>query len=96
MAKVVWLHSATEDAIRLFYFLETKDQPAAKRMLQAVETGAERILKSPRIGFLRGDDRREFYIQFGDGYYVLRYILDAEQNVIIIRVWHSREDRNPV
>jgi len=36
--------------------------------------------------------RRELYLAFGAGAYVLRYIL-TENNIVVIRVWHSRERR---
>lgn len=94
--KAIWLTAATKDAVRLFYFLEKKDAEAARRMLQLLEEGAEFLTGSPRIGMPVGDGRREFYMQFGGGYYVLRYMLDPEENVVIVRTWHSREDRNPV
>lgn len=94
--QVTWLQSASEDSVRLFYFLCEKDQEAARRMLKLLEEGAEFLDDSPRVGIPVGDDRREFYIPFGAGYYVLTYMLDLEGKPVIIRVWHSREDRNPV
>lgn len=39
-----------------------------------------------------GTGRRECYLPFGAGAYVLRYQLDGEA-IVIIRVWHSREHR---
>ena len=41
------------------------------------------------------DDRpeRELVIRFGSGAYVLRYRIDDQGDVIIIRVWHGRERR---
>lgn len=94
--RVTWLRSASEDAVRLFYFLDDKDKKAAKRMLKLLEERAEFLISSPRVGMPVGDDRRELYIPFGAGYYVLTYMLDVEGNPVIIRVWHSRQDRNPV
>lgn len=37
--------------------------------------------------------RRELVVPFGVRSYVLRYIIDNDGNVVILRVWHSREDR---
>jgi hypothetical protein len=36
--------------------------------------------------------RRELFVPFGVGAYVLRYRLTGE-NLVVIRVWHSRESR---
>ena len=37
--------------------------------------------------------RRELVISFGAGAFVLRYMWDKYDTVVIIRVWHSRENR---
>ena len=39
-----------------------------------------------------GTDRRELFLPFGASSYVLRYLID-EQTVVIVRVWHGRENR---
>lgn len=36
--------------------------------------------------------RRELYLPFAGGAYILRYRLEGD-SVIIIRVWHGREQR---
>ena len=33
------------------------------------------------------------FVAFGAGAYVLRYIVEPEGAIVILRVWHSREDR---
>lgn len=38
--------------------------------------------------------RRELFLAFGTGAYVLRYKMDVAGTVVIIRVWHSRENRD--
>jgi len=37
--------------------------------------------------------RRELVISFGAGAFVLRYMWDRNDTVVIIRVWHSKENR---
>jgi plasmid stabilization system protein ParE len=37
-------------------------------------------------------ERRELFVPFGVGAYVLRYRL-REETIVVIRVWHSRELR---
>jgi plasmid stabilization system protein ParE len=37
--------------------------------------------------------RRQAFLNFGAGAYVIRYRRDDEANVVIVRVWHSREKR---
>ncbi len=92
--KVLWLPEALADLERLYDFLQAKDAAAAERALGVIETGADRLLQYPRIGQPMDDDseRRQLFLPFGGGSYVLRYRLHRD-SVVILRVWHSREDR---
>ncbi len=92
--KLTWLPEARGDIERLYSFLLDKDPAAAARMIRAVRTGAAKLRDFPRLG-RRMDDttrRRELSIPFGAGAYVLRYRA-RDDEVIVIRVWHSREER---
>lgn len=93
--KLRWLPEAWQDIQRLFEFLADKDPDAAARALVVISDGADRLLELPEIGWPMNDDtrRRELYLPFGAGAYVLRYRLDGEA-IIVIRVWHSRERRD--
>jgi plasmid stabilization system protein ParE len=50
---------------------------------------------SPRLGRPMPDEtgRRELFIAFGAGAYVLRYVLEGDDKIVVIRVRHSRESR---
>jgi plasmid stabilization system protein ParE len=37
-------------------------------------------------------ERRELFVPFGAGAYVLRYRIHAD-TIVVLRVWHSREER---
>lgn len=89
-----WLPEAWEDVQRLFEFLVGKDSLAAAQAMELIGEGADRLLDMPEIGWPMSDDtrRRELYLPFGTSAYVLRYRLDGD-SVVIIRVWHSREQR---
>lgn len=91
---LVWLPQAQTDIQRLYDFLLARDPRAAERAIRAIQLGAQRLLELPRIGRRMDDDteRREFFVPFGAGAYVLRYRLQ-EDIIVVIRVWHSREER---
>ena len=93
-ARLVWLPEAKEDIERLHNFLAEKDPVAAIRAVQLILRGAERLEKLPELGRVMpdGTQRREYFVPFGASAYVLRYRLAAKE-VVIIRVWHGREDR---
>ncbi len=96
MAQLKWLPEALADIERLYDFLHNKDARAAAKAAKTLLTGASILKESPRIGRPMPDEtgRRELFISFGAGAYVLRYKLEDPNTVIIIRVWHSRENRN--
>lgn len=89
-----WLPETWDDIERLFRFLEDKNPAAAKRAVDLIIKGADNLLDTPELGARMNDNshRRELYLPFGAGAYVLRYRLD-DDDIIIIRVWHSRERR---
>jgi plasmid stabilization system protein ParE len=96
-AKIVWRERALEDIDRLYRFLFNKNEEAATKAARIILRGSSLLEESPRIGrpMADGTGRRELFIPFGSGFYVLRYFLaDNDDNVVIIvRVWHGREDR---
>ena len=92
--ELVWLPEAKEDIARLHEFLKHKNPDAASRAVDLLLKGADRLIDFPEIGKPLGDElkRRELFLAFGAGAYVLRYVL-TEKNIVVIRVWHSRENR---
>jgi plasmid stabilization system protein ParE len=95
MPEVKWLPEALDDLERLFAFLREKNPDAAARAAQAILDGANLLVTSPRLGRPMPDKtgRRELFVPFASGAYVLRYIVEREDTAVIIRVWHSRELR---
>lgn len=94
MSEVIWLPEAIEDLVRLHAFLSSKNAEVAKRAATIILKGADLLSDFPEIGkpMLDGTERRELFEPFGDGSYVLRYKIENDQ-VVIIRVWHSKECR---
>jgi plasmid stabilization system protein ParE len=95
VSRVTWLPEALQDTRRLFGFLQAKNPAAAVRAAHILRDGARLLTDFPEMGrpMNDGTGRRELFIPFGSGGYVLRYVIDG-QAVVIIRAWHSREHRN--
>ncbi len=95
MSQIVWLPEAVKDVTRLREFLEDKSPEAASRVAALIRSGAKTLTDFPAIGkpMNDGTGRREILLPFGAGGYVLRYRIE-QQIVVIIRVWHSRENRD--
>ena len=94
MANVIWLPGAKEDIARLHTFLKEKNPRAARQALEAIRAGARELEAHPQLGRPMNDEtgRRELFIPVGRQGYVLRYMLDV-RDVVVIRVWHARERR---
>lgn len=92
---MIWLPEALGDIERLHDFLNEKSPQAARRAAQTILEGAHLLEGAPEAGrpLSDGTGRRELFLPFGAGSYVLRYRLDAPGSVVVIRVWHSRENR---
>ena len=92
--ELIWLPEAREDIGRLFDFLVDVNPAAAARAVRLIQKGARTIGEQPELG--RPMDgptkRRELFLPFGASAYVIRYRI-ADQTIVIIRVWHGREDR---
>jgi plasmid stabilization system protein ParE len=93
-AKVVWRERALGDIDRLYDFLFEKNKEAAAKAAQIILRGSSLLEESPQLGrpMADGTKRRELFIPFGSGYYVLRYFLTSD-TIIIVRVWHGLENR---
>lgn len=96
ITSVRWLPEALQDVERLYRFIAKKSPTAASRVAGTILEGAEFLLTTPSAGRPMPDDtrRREWFVPFGSGAYVLRYRLNNDRTVVIIRVWHSKEIRN--
>ena len=95
MATIKWHARAVTDLDRLREFLFAKNPVTAARAVKIIIQGAVLLEKAPNLGrpMADGSKRRELFMPFGTGSYVLRYLI-KEDTVVVVRVWHSREDRN--
>ena len=87
-----WTTSARADLVRLHEFLDPVNPRAAALAVRHIVAGAKRIPARPRLGqrlrqFAGREVRR---LLIGD--YEIRYEL-AGQDVFLLRIFHSREDR---
>ncbi len=91
---LIWLPEAKNDLDRLYTFLLDINPASAAKAMQAVLDGSNDLQTHPRTGrpMNDGTSRRELFIPFGAGNYVLRYRI-FDDKTVILRVWHSRENR---
>lgn len=93
MKALRWLPEAVHDLVRLRDFIGDKNPAAAERAARRIREAAAILRKQPELGrSVEGEDFRDLLAPFGGGAYVLRYRID-EDAVVVVRVWHGREER---
>jgi toxin ParE1/3/4 len=92
MPALIWHPDALADVARLHQFLAQTSPAAARRGAAAIIKTSDKIIKNPLLGSPRMEFR-EWPAKFGKRAYVLRYFILDNGDVLITRVWHSRETR---
>ncbi len=88
--KLRFTSKALEDLERLHDFLAEKNPVAADRIRRQLLDSFQTLLKQP----LAGKPVKSLPVrQWVAGDYVIRYLIEAEQSLTIVRIWHGREDR---
>ena len=93
MPRLIWSRQALLDVQRLYRFLASKNQDAAKRAVSAVRQGVRVLAYQSRIGRPvddMPDEFREWMIDFGDSGYLVRYRIGSDA-ITILAVGHQRE-----
>ena len=94
--KIEWLTEATIDIVRLRDFIKKENPRAAKKAGQRILDAVDLLTRNPEAGMPSSDEGceefRDLYAPFGRGGYAIRYRIE-QQIIIIVRVWHSREER---
>lgn len=85
---------AAADVERVRYFLDANNPEAAKRALGRIFAVLEKLQDFPQLGRPTEDaDIRQIVIRFGSAGYIVRYVVLANSDILMIRLWHGREAR---
>jgi len=87
--------AALADIERLHAFLIDKNPTAARRAVIALDRAMQSLEIFPERGRPTGTPGvRELIVPFGRSAYVMRYAYaQATDEVVILRLWHGREQR---
>lgn len=94
--RIIWARETKDDFKRFNEFLTPINPSAALAAVEAINEQVMMLVDYPEAGTSLDDDteRRDLYIQYGAHGYVLRYVPDFEaEEILILRIWHGREDR---
>jgi plasmid stabilization system protein ParE len=90
-----WAEAASRDLKRLHAFIKKENPHAALLALQRIVESSENLRLFSEMGRRSEQpNNRELSASYGSGAYVLRYRADKTGHIIILRVWHSREQKH--
>lgn len=90
--KVKWTSKALSDLARLHDFLAPVNPVVARRIVRTLSRAPDVLSGNPRRGERLDEYAPREVRRIITGDYELRYEI-AGQIVIILRIWHGREDR---
>jgi len=91
--RLIWSPPALADVQRLFNFLASKDEDAARRAIKIIRAGVKILAHQPQAGRPVEDMDpafREWLIDFGSSGYIALYHFDGE-TATILAVRHQKE-----
>lgn len=94
MSQIVWTQNATDDLNRHYDFIKVNNPEAAARAIQTIVSSGESLQDNPRRGAIVDEiaGLRKLLVPFGKYGYMIHYVI-LEDDVIILRVYHGRENR---
>ena len=94
MPQIIWSNNALDDIERLHRFLKSKSESAAIRAVTLILEAGQQLQKFPTIGkpVTKRPNHRDLIKSFGAGAYVIRYRIEPENSVVILKIWHSKEN----
>ncbi len=92
--QLIWEYGAVEDLAKIREFIEPHNKKSALHAAQRILQATDLLLENPYLGRPLEDmpEFHELVIPFGQRGYIMRYRVD-QQTIIILRIWHARENR---
>lgn len=96
MSLVIWSEQASLDIQRHYAFLQNKNLDAAVRAVRAIVQAGDSLEQNPFRGTIidERNELRRLPVSFGKFGFVLHYqVFEAGESVVIVKVYHGRENR---
>jgi len=94
MPRLIFSQDSITDLQRLYEFLATKNAAASDRARQKILADLKALPHFPEAHRpVQGmAHQRELVIKFGSYGYIARYHHERGADVVVLRIWHQRED----
>ncbi len=92
--KLIYAPEAVEDLKYLREFIRTKNPIATKRIAKLILAGIDQLRTFPNMGTSVEKAPNPAVVRdLIIGNYLARYLI-TEQQIIVLRIWHQKEDRD--
>jgi len=94
MSEIIWTETAIDDLNRHHDFIKLNNGDAAARAVQAIVFSGETLQENPRRGAIVDEiaGLRKLVVSFGKYGFIIHYVI-LENTVVILRIYHGRENR---
>ncbi|MCC5602848.1 type II toxin-antitoxin system RelE/ParE family toxin [Nostoc favosum] len=94
MSQIVWTLTAIDDLNRQYDFIKLNNPEAAARAVKAIVSSGESLQQNPRRGAIVDEiaGLRKLVVSFGKYGFIIHYVI-LEDDVVILRIYHGRENR---
>ncbi|MEO0840004.1 MAG: type II toxin-antitoxin system RelE/ParE family toxin [Cyanobacteria bacterium J06643_5] len=91
---IIWSKTATEDLNRHYNLIKLSNRNVAALALHEILSASESLQENPRRGAIVEEiaGLRKLIVSFGKYGYIIHYII-LEDDVIILRVYHGKENQ---
>jgi len=91
--KIFYTHNAIKDLKRLYDFIAKENPRAAAEVAAKLRQAIKRLLDFPMLGKeVKSNEKSASLRDLVTGKYIIRYAL-LKHEIHILRVWHSKEER---
>jgi plasmid stabilization system protein ParE len=94
MFEIIWTETATNDLNRHYDFIALSNADAGASAVQAIVSSGGSLQQNPRRGAIVDEmaGLRKLVVSFGKYGFIIHYVI-LEDDVIILRIYHGRENR---
>jgi len=94
MSQIIWTEIAVDDLNRHYDFIKVNDTDTAARALRAIVSAGESLKQNSRRGTIVDEIAgiRKLLVSFGKYGFIIHYTI-LEDDILILRVYHGRENR---
>ena len=89
MAEIIWSDPALDDLRSIYDYISVHSTHTANNLVNRIMDRTEQLIEHPHMGRMVPETENETIRELIEGNYRIFYRLLSEDNLEILRVWHS-------